>query len=106
MGQGRRRWASCAETSASDQPPVGFASHSGPKRIVAQQVSSRSIGHHWNPVSAVTDESIRPLLSDDAMAYAAGSYSGATEPGHRFGTYGGVSHDKYNAEVKNESKSS
>ena len=90
------------ETSASDQPPVGFASHSHPKRIVAQQVSSRSVGHHWNPVSAITDKSIRRYLSKDAVAYAAGSYSAATDPDHNFGTYGGVRHREYNRVVKEE----
>ena len=63
------------ETSSSDQPPVSFASYSGPKRVVVQQVAARPVGHHWNPVSAITDKSIRPYLSDDAAAYAAGSYS-------------------------------
>jgi hypothetical protein len=93
-----------SEASASAGPPVGFASHSGPRRIVAQQVSTRSVGHHWNPVSAVTDDSIRPFLSDDAVAYAAGSYSGATDPDHNFGTYGGVRHRDYNRVVKEELK--
>ena len=90
------------ETRSSDQPPVSFASYSGPKHVVVQQVAARSVGHHWNPVSAITDESIRPYLSDDAAAYAAGSYSGATDPDHGFKTYGGITHGDYNKEIKNE----
>jgi hypothetical protein len=52
----------------------------------------------------VIDEVLRPLLSDDAIAYAAGSYSGATDPSHLNATYGGVSHPKYNQAVKGELK--
>ncbi len=48
------------------------------------------------------DPDIRPSLSDEAVHYAFGSYSGPTDPKHLNGTYGGVSHPKYNAFVKEE----
>jgi hypothetical protein len=92
------------EVGASGRPPVSFASYSGPKRVVAQQVSLPSVGHHWGAVGAVFDKDIRPLLSDDAVHYALGSYSGATDPAHGFRKYGGVSHRDYNLAVKDELK--
>jgi hypothetical protein len=71
--------------------------------LVAQNMSSgRSVGHHWAPRSVVIDPEIRPLLSDEARAYAMGSYSGPTDPSHNYGTYGGVSHRQYNQRVKEE----
>ncbi len=64
------------------------------------------VGHHWVPSSVVDDAAIRPYLSDEAYHLQQGSYSGATRDaagnGHRFGTYGGVTHGEYNKSVKEE----
>jgi hypothetical protein len=72
---------------------------------VAQQVSTRrGIGHHWAPVAAVLDKGIRSLLSDEAVEYAMGAYSVPTDPSHRNGTFGGLTHPQYNNLVKKELK--
>ena len=92
-------------SGSASTAPVGFASHSGPKRVAAQQVSVRSgVGHHWAPVTAVLDKEIRSLLSDEAVEYAMGAYSGRTDPPHRNATYGGLTHPQYNNLVKDELK--
>jgi len=44
------------------------------------------------------------MLTDEALEYAMGSYSGPTDPSHNHGTYGGVSHHQYNQDVKKELK--
>ena len=83
--------------------PVTTASYSGPREVAAQQVaSSKGVGHHWTPVSVVMSGDIKPFLSDEAIQYAMGSYSGPTDPDHNYGTYGGVKHPDYNQHVKKE----
>lgn len=62
----------------------------------------KAIGHHWTPKAVVFDPEILPLLTDDATAYAMGSYSGPTDPAHNYGTFGGVTHREYNQLVKKE----
>ena len=47
---------------------------------------------------------IKPYLSDEAIQYAMGSYSGPTDPDHNYGVYGGVKHPDYNQYVKEELK--
>ncbi len=58
------------------------------------------VGHHWNPVSVLTDPVIRRRLSKAAFHYAMGAYSGQTSPDHGYKTYGGVSHARYNQIVR------
>ncbi len=85
--------------------PASGASYSRPKRVVEQQVSWHpAVGHHWAPYSVVFRDDIRPLLSDDAVAYAMGAYSGPTDPPHRNDTYGGITHTEYNKKVNEELK--
>jgi hypothetical protein len=85
--------------------PTVPASYSGPKGVVAQQVSTRSgVGHHWAPFSVVFDDEIRRLLADEAVEYAMGAYSGPTSPSHRNASYGGLTHTQYNDLVKKELK--
>jgi hypothetical protein len=85
--------------------PTAPASYSGPKQVVAQQVSVRKgIGHHWAPKAVVFDSEILPLLTDETAAYAMGSYSGPTDPAHNYGTIGGVRHRDYNQIVKDQLK--
>lgn len=92
-------------STGRNKVPAAPAVYSGPKQIVAQQVSSRkAIGHHWAPKAVVFDAEIRPLLLDEAAEYAMGAYSGPTDPSHNYGTYGGVSHRDYNGLVKDELK--
>jgi hypothetical protein len=92
-------------SGSANTAPTGFASHSGPKRVAAHQVSTRSgVGHRWAPVTAVLDKEIRSLLSDEAVAYAMGAYSGPTDPPHGNRTYGGLTHPQYNDIVKDELK--
>ena len=54
------------------------------------------VGHHWVPVSVLTDPEIRKKLTSAAYEVAMGAYSGPTTPSHRYWTYGGVSHAQYN----------
>ena len=64
------------------------------------------VGHHWVPSSVADHPDIRPHLSDEAYHLQQGSYSGATRDargkGHQFGTYGGVTHARYNDLVRAE----
>jgi hypothetical protein len=60
------------------------------------------VGHHWVPTGVVQDKKIRPLLSDEAAQYAAGAYSGPTNPPHGNVTGGGIKHPEYSAEVKKQ----
>lgn len=60
------------------------------------------VGHHWAPHSIVFSGKIRPMLSDDAVAYAMGSYSGKLNPPHRNARYGGITHHEYNKLVNDE----
>lgn len=62
------------------------------------------VGHHWVPVGVTQHPGIRQFLSDDAVAYAAGAYSGPTDPHHRNTTAGGVKHPEYNGKVRAEIK--
>ncbi len=83
--------------------PITTASYSGPKKVVAHHVSWHPpVGHHWAPYSVVFQPDIRRVLSDDALAYATGSYSGPTDPPHGYGTYGGITHRQYNEKVNEE----
>jgi hypothetical protein len=61
-----------------------------------------AIGHHWVPVSVVTHPDVRSRLSDGALRVGLGAWSGPTDPPHHFGTYGGVTHDRYNILVREE----
>jgi len=80
------------------------AVYSSRSRVHAQLVAG-AVGHHYVPVRVVFDESIRPFLSDEAVEYAMGAYSGKTIPPHAGGTYGEVTHPTYSARVKEELKS-
>jgi hypothetical protein len=94
-----------AGSVAATGTPITGASYSGPKKVVAQQVSWHPpVGHHWAPYSVVFRDDIRPLLSDDAVAYAMGAYSGPTIPPHGNETYGGITHPQYNEKVNEELK--
>ena len=73
------------------------------KRVAAQQAAlARGIGHHWNPLWCVFHESIRPRLSDEAVHYAMGAYSGQTIPDHGNKTYGDITHVEYNDLVRRQ----
>ena len=63
-----------------------------------------AVGHHWVPISALTDVDISRWLSLDAYQIGMGAYSGPTDPPHCFNTYGGVSHAEYNKLIKEELK--
>jgi hypothetical protein len=90
---------------AATGTPATTASYSGPKKVDAQQVSWHPlVGHHWAPYSVVFQPDIRRLLSDDAIAYAMGAYSGPTDPAHGNGTYGGITHPEYNQKVNEQLK--
>jgi hypothetical protein len=54
------------------------------------------------PVGVTQDPEIRPYLSDEAAEYAAGAYSGPTDPHHGNKTLDEVTNQKYNSEVKAE----
>jgi hypothetical protein len=54
------------------------------------------------PIGVIQHPDIRPFLSDEAVQYAAGAYSGPTSPHHGNRTYGDVAHPKYSAEVRKE----
>jgi hypothetical protein len=60
--------------------------------------SGLAVGHHWIPVSILLEFQSR--FTDAAFQMGMGAYSGATDPPHNFGTYGGVSHDTYNKLVR------
>ncbi len=91
-----------AERSASTVP-VTTASYTGPKDVIAQPVSWQPpVGHHWVPVGVTQHPEIRRYLSDEAAQYAAGAYSGPTDPHHGSTTLDEVTHHKYNADVKAE----
>jgi hypothetical protein len=99
------QWVATGGSAGASTSPVTGASYSGPKKVVAQQVSWHPpVGHHWAPFGVVFRDDIRPLLSDDAVAYAMGAYSGPTDPAHGNGTYGGITHPQYNEKVNEELK--
>ncbi|MGD9721838.1 MAG: hypothetical protein AB7O59_11040 [Pirellulales bacterium] len=81
-----------------------LATRTGSKQVIQQASTRGGVGHHWAPKAVVFDPEIRPLLSDEAVEYAMGSYSGPTDPSHNYGTFGGVRHPDYNAAVKTELK--
>ena len=88
---------------AATGTPATKASYSGPRKVAAQQVTWHPpVGHHWAPHSVIFQPDIRPLLSDDAVAYAMGSYSGPTDPAHGNRKYGGITHPEYNKKVNEE----
>ena len=83
--------------------PATAASYSGSKRVASQFAAwDPPVGHHWVPVGVVQNPEIRSLLSDEAVQYAAGAYSGPTDPHHGNTTLAETTHPKYNANVKKE----
>jgi hypothetical protein len=69
--------------------------------LAAQLLSSAAaVGHHYVNVATVQKLYKQGRLSDGAYYIAMGFYSGATEPVHQFGTYGGVTHATYNKEIE------
>jgi hypothetical protein len=103
-------WASSGSGSATDDAEraltpraVTTASFSDRNQVVAQQVSWHPpVGHHWVPVGVTQDPDIRPYLSDEAVQYATGAYSGPTDPHHGNTTIDEVTHHRYSAEVRAE----
>jgi hypothetical protein len=94
---------SVAATGTRTTTPATTASYSGRGKVDARQVSWHPpVGHHWAPRSVIFRPEIRTLLSDDAIAYAMGAYSGPTDPSHLNGNYGGVKHRRYNELVDQE----
>jgi hypothetical protein len=90
-------------TGGGSVTPVMTTSYSGPKKVDAQQVSWHPpVGHHWVPVGVTQHPDVRPLLSDEAVEYGAGAYSGPTDPHHRNTTLDEVTHREYSAEVRSE----
>ena len=63
-----------------------------------------SEGHHWVPVSVVTELFSEGFISATEGQYFGGRRSGPTYPSHNFGTYGNVTHAEYNKEVKRQIK--
>jgi RHS repeat-associated protein len=68
--------------------------------ILIDPTGLEGVGHHWVPVSVLTDPEIRKRLTDAAFEVGMGAYSGRTFPDHHFGTYGGISHARYNQLVR------
>ncbi|MBI2823622.1 MAG: hypothetical protein HYX69_02900 [Planctomycetia bacterium] len=99
-------WAPTGDAGGGGRPASSLgrtASYPASKHIAALQVSSvPKVGHHWVPVAVVFDEDIRRVLSDKAVEYAMGAYSGPTTDPHNYGKYGGVLHRDYSAKVKEE----
>ncbi len=62
--------------------PFTLPSYTGPQQVHAEPVGLPAVGHHYVAVGAVMDSKIRPLLSDSAVHYALGNYSGPTDPSH------------------------
>ncbi len=60
------------------------------------------VGHHWVPISVVQNH--RSFLSDDAVKYASGKYSGPTDPSHGNTTAEQIKHTKYSKEVETQLK--
>lgn len=61
-----------------------------------------AVGHHPVSVGVTIAPDIRPFLSDEAVAYAAGAYSGPTSPHHGNTTVDQITHHKYNKAVKTQ----
>ncbi len=79
------------------------ASDSGSIKAIASLASWHPpVGHHYVPVGVTQHPDIRPFLSDEAVEYAAGAYSGPTNPPHGNTTAAEITHPKYSAEVKKE----
>ncbi|MBS0207911.1 MAG: hypothetical protein JSS27_03060 [Planctomycetes bacterium] len=71
--------------------------------IVAQfTAASSGDGHHFAARAAIYSDDVLPKLGDDALTYAAGRTSGATNPSHSYGKYGGIKHGDYTKAVKQE----
>jgi RHS repeat-associated protein len=58
------------------------------------------VGHHYIPISVITDPEISRRLGQAARDLAIGTWTGVTDPRHGFGTYGGVPHGRYSDEVR------
>jgi RHS repeat-associated protein len=92
------------------EDPIGFAGgDSNTSRYVGNAptngtdpVGESAVGHHWVPVSVLTQDNVWSVLSEEARSAALGSYSGPTSPTHRYTTYGGVRHVDYNAIVREQ----
>jgi len=101
-------WASTGSAGNSSGGGTGTRSsvsakttpQTGAKGVASQLIAwHEPVGHHWVPLGVVQYPEIRLLLSDEAVQYAAGAYSGPTDPHHLGGTYGEVSHREYNRHV-------
>jgi RHS repeat-associated protein len=58
------------------------------------------VGHHYLPVSVLTDPEISRRISVAARNLALGTFTGPTTPAHGGGTYGGITHPQYSREVR------
>lgn len=92
----------------TSEDPIGFAAadtnlyryvFNNPTNLT-DPTGESAVGHHWVPVSVLTDPAIRKRMSKAAFEVGMGAYSGKTQPDHCFGTYGGVSHKRYNELVR------
>lgn len=91
------------EARARHAIPVARAVHQGsPGRDAEFAAWLPPVGHHFVNVATTMDADIRPLLSDDAVHYALGAYSGPTSPPHGNTTLGDIKHPQYNGHVKKE----
>jgi len=90
------------------EDPIGFeAGDTNLGRYVGNGVNGNSdpsglegVGQHWVPVTVINDSEMIGRLSAGAVDTALGTYSGATEPHHRNGTFDDVTHPEYNKVVK------
>ncbi len=75
-------------------------------RLDSSGLEWSGVGHHWTPLSILDDPIFRKRISDEAYKLATGSTSGMTLDAdgkyHHFGTYGGVTHARYNDIVKEQ----
>jgi hypothetical protein len=60
------------------------------------------VGHHFIPMQILKELLDGGKISLDAFQVGTGIYSGPTNPKHDYGTYGGVTHDKYNEVIREQ----
>ncbi len=58
-----------------------------------------AVGHHYFPQTLLGRFFSQGLLTKGAFDLGMGYFSGSTNPSHRYGSYGGVSHKQYNDDV-------
>lgn len=58
------------------------------------------VGHHYVNVATIQAAYKEGRISRTAYYIAMGFYSGATDPAHKFGTYGAITHADYNKAIK------